>query len=176
MHVLLIEDDLDLGRALQSALKLEGISCEWRRRMVDAPRALEEAGVDCVLLDLTLPDGDGMALLAQWRRQSTLVPVIVLTARQGLSDRLNGLDSGADDFLVKPFAPQELAARIRVALRRSARQSSNVWRFGDLEIEPQAFSARLNGEALALSPREVQLFFELRRGHNQNRGEGRTAP
>ena len=86
MHLLLIEDDLELGRALQTALKLEGFSCEWRRRVVDAPAVVDHHWVDCVLLDLSLPDGAGLALLAQWRRQASAVPVIVITARSGLQD------------------------------------------------------------------------------------------
>ncbi len=163
MHTLLIEDDLDLGRALLSALKLEGISCQWCRRAADAPRSLDGEAVDCVLLDLSLPDGYGLDLLARWRRQNSAVPVIVITAREGLSERLAGLDGGADDFLVKPFAPQELASRMRAVLRRYARQASSVWRVGELEIEPQARRVRLCGAQVALSPREFDLLVELAR-------------
>ena len=169
MHVLLIEDDLDLGPALQKSLKLEGISSEWRRRAADAPRTLEDEGFDCVLLDLSLPDGDGLDLLTRWRRQSARtaqVPVIIITAREALSERLAGLDNGADDFIVKPFAPEELASRLRAVLRRCAKQASDVWSVGDLEIEPRSHRARLCGEALALSPREFQLLLELAREPN----------
>ena len=169
MHVLLIEDDLDLGPALQKSLKLEGISSEWRRRAADAPRTLEDEGFDCVLLDLSLPDGDGLDLLTRWRHQSartSQVPVIIITAREALSERLAGLDNGADDFIVKPFAPEELASRLRAVLRRCAKQASDVWSVGDLEIEPRSHRARLRGEALALSPREFQLLLELAREPN----------
>jgi two-component system response regulator QseB len=163
MHVLLIEDDLDLGPALQKSLKLEGISSEWRRRAEDAPRTLEDEGFDCVLLDLCLPDGYGLDILTRWRRQAVAVPVIIITARDALPDRLAGLDSGADDFIVKPFAPEELASRIRAVLRRCAKQASDIWVVGDLEIEPRSHCVRLRGEALALSPREFQLLLELAR-------------
>lgn len=166
MHVLLIEDDLDLGPALQKSLKLEGIGSEWRRRAADVPRTLEDEGFDCVLLDLSLPDGDGLDLLTRWRRQSAQVPVIIITARDALRDRLAGLDSGADDFIVKPFAPEELASRIRAVMRRCAKQASDIWLLGDLEIEPRSHCARLRGEALALSPREFQLLLELARDPN----------
>nr|WP_315428208.1 response regulator transcription factor [uncultured Albidiferax sp.] len=172
MHVLLIEDDLDLGPALQKSLKLEGISSEWRRRAADAPRTLEDEGFDCVLLDLSLPDGYGLDLLTQWRRQTShtslkaQVPVIIITAREALAERLAGLDNGADDFIVKPFAPEELASRLRAVLRRCAKQASDVWSVGDLEIEPRSRRARLHGEALALSPREFQLLLELAREPN----------
>ncbi|MBV8621067.1 MAG: response regulator transcription factor [Curvibacter sp.] len=163
MHLLLIEDDLELGRALQAALKLEGFSCEWRRRVVDAPAVVDHQWVDCVLLDLGLPDGDGLDLLRQWRSRASAVPVIVITARSGLQERLEGLDSGADDFLVKPFAPAELVSRVRAVLRRYAKQSSEVWSIGGLDIEPRAHQVRLQGQVLDLSPREFQLLLELAR-------------
>ncbi len=167
MHILMMEDDLDLGRALQAALKLEGISSEWRRRLVDAPQTFADESFDCVLLDLSLPDGDGMALLKHWRRQACAVPVIVITAREGLQDRLAGLDGGADDFLLKPFAPAELVSRMRAVLRRYAKQSSDVWHVNGLEIEPRSHTVRADGETLALSPREFQLLLELAREPGQ---------
>ena len=163
MHVLLIEDDLDLGRALQAALKLEGFTCEWLRRAQDAPLTLQDGSAACVLLDLSLPDGSGFELLARWRRSDGSVPVIVITARAGLEDRLAGLDGGADDFVVKPFATPELVSRIRAVTRRSARQASEVWRHGELAIEPRRHAATLDGAALDLSPREFRLLLELAR-------------
>jgi two-component system response regulator QseB len=163
MHLLIIEDDLDLGRALQQALKAEGVSSEWRRRAADAPRHFEPSEYDCVLLDLTLPDGFGLDLLAAWRRAGHTMPVIVITAREALEDRLAGLDGGADDFIIKPFATAELVSRIRAVLRRCAQQASEVWQLGELQIEPRAHVARLNGDMLDLSPREFQLLLELAR-------------
>ncbi|WP_093019610.1 response regulator transcription factor [Variovorax sp. OV700] len=163
MHILLIEDDLDLGRALQAALKVEGLSSEWRRRAADAPRALDATVFDCVLLDLSLPDGSGLDLLARWRREGSSLPVIVITARSAVEDRLAGLDGGADDFVIKPFATAELISRIRAVLRRSARQASEVWTLGALTIEPRRHMASLNGEPLELSPREFRLLLELAR-------------
>ncbi len=142
MHILLIEDDLDLGRALQSALKVEGLTSEWRRRAVDAPRGVDASFVDCILLDLTLPDGSGFDLLARWRREGVRVPIIVITARSAVEDRLAGLDGGADDFVVKPFAIAELISRIRAVLRRTARQASETWTLGDLVIEPRRHQAQ----------------------------------
>ena len=164
MHVLLIEDDLDLGLALQQAMKAEGISSEWLRRAVDAPGVPDEASVACVLLDLTLPDGSGFELLKRWRRAGTSVPIIIITARSALPDRLRGLDEGADDFLIKPFATAELVSRMRAVVRRYALQASNVWTWGELEIEPRRHVARLDGLPLALSQREFHLLLELWRG------------
>ena len=162
MHLLIVEDDLDLGRALQQALKAEGFTSEWLRRLADA-RALDAPAFDAVLLDLSLPDGHGLELLSQWRRGGTRLPVIVITASSGLDERLAGLDGGADDFLVKPFATAELVSRLRAVLRRCAQQASEVWTLGALEIEPRQHEARLDGVPLDLSPREFQLLLELAR-------------
>lgn len=163
MHILIIEDDLDLGFALQQALKAEGVSSEWLRRVADAPLPFDEQAYDCVLLDLALPDGTGLDLLARWRRAGVAVPIIIITARAALADRLAGLDGGADDFLVKPFATAELMSRMRAVLRRYARQASDVWTIGALQIEPRAYVARLDGAVLDLSPREFHLMLELAR-------------
>ncbi len=163
MHILLIEDDLDLGRALQAALRVKGLTSEWLRRVADAPAHVDEAVVDCVLLDLTLPDGSGFDLLARWRQQDNPVPVIVITARGAVEDRLRGLDGGADDFVVKPFATAELVSRIRAVLRRAARQTSERWTLGELTIEPRSHRAARSGEPLDLSPREFQLLLALAR-------------
>ncbi|MDM4765695.1 response regulator transcription factor [Pelomonas sp. SE-A7] len=163
MHLLLIEDDLDLGSALLAALRLHGFSVEWQRRADAAPLQLDPGLFDCVLLDLNLATHSGFELLARWRRQGASTPIIVITARTSLDDKLAGLDGGADDFLVKPFAPEELLSRIRAVVRRSARQASERWRLGELEIEPRLHEARLAGEPLELSPREFQLLVELAR-------------
>lgn len=163
MHLLIIEDDLDLGPALQRALRAEGITSEWRRRVADAPRHFDDAPWDCVLLDLGLPDGSGLQLLRRWRGAGVALPIIVITARSALEDRLSGLDEGADDFVIKPFALAELVSRVRAVLRRAARQASEAWQFGDLCIEPRRHRASLNGAELELSPREFQILTELAR-------------
>ena len=163
MHILLIEDDLDLGRALQATLKVEHFTSEWMRRAADAPHAIDAARVDCVLLDLNLPDASGFDLLRAWRRSGVRVPIIVITARSALDDRLAGLDGGADDFVLKPFATAELISRIRAVLRRSARQASDSWTLGELVIEPRRHRVQLSGQALALSQREFQILLELAR-------------
>ena len=165
MHLLIIEDDLNLGMALQRALKVEGMSSEWFRRCADAPRFLDACGYDCALLDLMLPDGSGMDLLRRWRNAGVDLPIIVITARTALEDRLEGLDQGADDFVIKPFATEELVSRIRAVVRRAARQASDVWEFGDLRIEPRRHIAAIASETLELSLREFQLLVELAREH-----------
>jgi len=163
MHILMIEDDLDLGRALLQALKSEGITGEWLRRAADARRFVETAVVDCILLDVSLPDGTGYELLSRWRREGLTVPIIIITARTALEERVASLNEGADDFLVKPFAPVELVSRIRAVVRRCAQQASEVWKLGELEIEPNRHVARLAGESLKLSSKEFRLLVELSR-------------
>lgn len=163
MHLLIIEDDIDLGQALLAALKAEGLSALWVRKLADAPPGLGEPQPGCVLLDLSLPDGNGLDLLRRWRNDHLNVPVIVITARSALEDRLAGLHGGADDFIVKPFAVAELVARIWAVLRRSAQQASPVWQLGDITVEPRAHQAWLRGEELDLSPREFRLLVELTR-------------
>ena len=163
MHLLLVEDDLDLGRALQAALKVEGFSSEWLRRARDVPRPLPSAQFDAVLLDLSLPDGSGLDLLRYWRGAGDMLPVLIITARGEVHDRLTGLDGGADDFLVKPFAMAELISRIRAVLRRSARQATERWVLGRLTIEPRQHKVELEDIVVDLSPREFQILLELAR-------------
>jgi DNA-binding response OmpR family regulator len=162
MHLLIIEDDLDLGQALLASLRQEGFSALWVRRMADVP---DRPGpeVDAVLLDLTLPDGEGLALLRRWRAGAVATPVLVITARSALDERLAGLDGGADDYIVKPFAMAELVSRLWAVHRRTVQQASAVWTFGVLAIEPRAHRVTLSGQPLDLSAREFRLLVELAR-------------
>ncbi|NYE23335.1 response regulator [Pigmentiphaga litoralis] len=120
MKILLVEDDLDLGKGVGLAMQAQHIDVVWVRRLVDVPRALDAGDVDVVVLDLGLPDGDGLDLLARLRRDRSRLPILILSARTAIHDRLYGLDSGADDYLVKPFVLAELLSRVRALARRSA--------------------------------------------------------
>lgn len=162
MHVLIIEDDPELGTGLLGALKSEGITVVWLRSLQRGAQ-FADASIDCVLLDLTLPDGHGLELLRRWRQQHLAVPVLIITAQSSLQDRLDGLDAGADDYLIKPFAMAELISRLRALYRRSVRQASERWVFGDLVIEPKEHRVSLNGDIVQLSPREFSLLVELAR-------------
>ncbi|MBT9512406.1 MAG: response regulator transcription factor [Acidovorax sp.] len=164
MHILLIEDDLDLGASLVRALQQDGFTVQWLRRAHDAPLQLDDPGCSAVLLDLGLPDGSGMELLRRWRRTQAGAPVLVITARSALQDRLGGLDAGADDYLVKPFDIPELLARLRAVLRRTAAQSGEQWQFGALSVWPRKCQAQLGGQPLELTPREFQLLLALAQG------------
>ncbi|OYW39267.1 MAG: DNA-binding response regulator [Hydrogenophilales bacterium 12-61-10] len=165
MHLLLIEDDLDLGGALQRALGGYGFACTWVRSVRDAHAQAsgETALFACAVLDLGLPDGQGLDLLRRWRRNQLMLPVIVLTARDAVSSRVDGLDAGADDYVVKPVAPEELASRIRAVTRRATGQASSAWEVGKLYIDVGKREVRFDGSAVALSPREFQIVEELAR-------------
>jgi two-component system, OmpR family, response regulator QseB len=163
MHLLLVEDDLDLGASLTQVLQGHGFAVEWLRNAADAERFVAAGGHDAVLLDLGLPDSHGLTLLRRWRSRGLSLPLIVITASNTLGDRLQGLDEGADDFLVKSFAVEELVSRIHAVARRSARQAGAVWRFGELEIEPARRECRVGGEPVPLSPREFDILAVLAR-------------
>lgn len=172
MHLLLIEDDLELGAELQRALNGHGMTSEWVRGIRPA-LALTEAetatggegatGFACAILDLGLPDGEGLALLRQWRRGGLALPVIVLTARDALEARVAGLDAGADDYVIKPVATQELASRVRAVTRRTGGHASAVWHVGRLQINTGTREVRVDGMAVALSPKEFLIVAELAR-------------
>ncbi len=166
MHLLLIENDLELGAELQRALNGHGLTSEWVRGVKHA-RALTIGNQDthfaCVVLDLGLPDGQGLDLLRAWRRADLVLPVIVLTARDALESRVAGLDAGADDYVIKPVAPQELASRIRAVTRRAAGRASATWTVGQLQIDTGKREVRVDGVVVALSPKEFLIVDELAR-------------
>jgi two-component system response regulator BasR len=163
MHILLLEDDMDLGHGLQQALRGEGMSSTWVRRLADLPAQRDLADFDCALFDVALPDGCGTELLRRWRGDGVTLPIIMVTARAGLDDRLAGFDGGADEYVAKPFAVPELISRIRAVVRRCAQQASDVWTVGSLAIDARAHHAMLAGVTLDLSPREFALLLELAR-------------
>lgn len=175
MHILLIEDDLSLGAALLEALKLDGFSVQWLRRAGDAPHRLADAGCEAVLLDLGLPDGSGLSLLKAWRAQNDATAILLITAQGELDERLAGLDAGADDYLVKPFAIPELLARLRAVRRRQAAQTGKEWKFGALSLLPQQCLARIEGRSLELTPREFQLLLALAEGGGEVVGKHKLA-
>ncbi len=150
VNILLIEDDLDLGNGVRIALEDQGLDVIWVRRKVDALHQLALCVPELVLLDLGLPDGDGMSLMASLRQQLKGIPVIILTARGTLQDRLTGLDAGADDYLVKPFVLAELLARVRALARRS-------YGFQDEVIEIRGLSLHVPTRRVAVGTRNVDL-------------------
>lgn len=163
MQVLLLEDDLQLGKALCAGLAQCEFHPVWVRRVDDALQRLAANGFAAALLDIGLADGSGLDVLASLRLAGSTLPVIMLTARDSLEDRVNGLDAGADDYLPKPFAIPELVSRLRALCRRSAGFAEQVWRIGALTVEPARQRVRLGGTPVDLPPREYRLLLELAR-------------
>src|SRR5574341_981787 len=161
MRILIVEDDPQLGDALAAGLRQLGEAADWFRNGREADAALSAVPYDAVVLDLGLPGGDGMEWLARWRRRGLHVPVLILTARDAVEQRIAGLDAGADDYLVKPIGIDELAARLRALVRRSHGRSQSVWRHGPLEYDPAAKSVRWQGRPVELTARELALLEAL---------------
>ena len=161
MRLLLVEDDSMIGEAARQGLRQEGHTVDWVRDGRDADGAVATTPYDVVLLDLGLPRRDGLSLLKSWRAKGTMVPVLIITARDAVTDRVAGLDAGADDYLVKPFDLDELSARVRAVARRRAGRAESIVRIGDLEIDAAARVVRWKGSEVSLSPREYALLEAL---------------
>ncbi|PWC32000.1 response regulator transcription factor [Azospirillum sp. TSO22-1] len=155
MRVLLVEDDPLLGSGVQAGLEQAGVTADWAQDGEEAEAALGTTSYDAVVLDLGLPKMDGLSLLRWLRSRRNPVPVLVLTARSAVGDRVAGLDSGADDYLAKPFDLAELQARLRALLRRSKGVAAPVVRHGRVALDPATRTVTLDGERVDLLPREV---------------------
>jgi two-component system response regulator QseB len=161
MRLLLVEDDSMIGEAARQGLRQEGHTVDWVRDGREADAAATTAPYDVVLLDLGLPRRDGLSLLKSWRTRGVTVPVLIITARDAVSDRVAGLDAGADDYLVKPFDLDELSARVRAVARRQSGRAESVVRIGELEIDSANRHVRWKGAEVSLSPREYALLEAL---------------
>jgi two-component system response regulator QseB len=161
MRLLLVEDDAMIGDSVRAGLRRDGFTVDWVRDGRAADLALANAVYDLMLLDLGLPKKDGLDVLRTARRAANRIPVLILTARDSVADRVKGLDAGADDYLVKPFDLDELSARIRALLRRQAGRVEGVIEFGDLKLNPASHEVTLKGKPLALSAREFALLEAL---------------
>jgi DNA-binding response OmpR family regulator len=161
MRILLAEDDPMIGAGVRQGLKQDGFTVDWVRDGQAAQVALRERVHDLVVMDLGMPRVAGLDVLRAMRRAGDMRPVLILTARDAVSDRVAGLDAGADDYLVKPFELSELAARLRALARRHAGRASPKLVAGALEVDPAAHTVRLDGAPVALSAREFALLFAL---------------
>lgn len=161
MRILLVEDDRMLGEALRISLKQEGITADWVLDAEEAELALATGEYALLLLDLGLPGKGGLDFLAELRGGANPMPVIILTARDAVAERILGLDAGADDYLVKPFDPDELAARIRALQRRQAGRTAPLIEFGPLVLNPATRELFRNGEKIFLSAREHVILAAL---------------
>ncbi|MHB8623539.1 MAG: response regulator [Sulfuricaulis sp.] len=157
MRLLLIEDDKQLGDGIRAGLALEGYTVDWVRNGNAAEEALLNAQFDLVVLDLGLPHRSGIDILKELRARGDATPVLVLTARDTVADRIKGLDSGSDDYMTKPFDLDELSARVRALLRRSVGQASSSITHGNIIIDPAAHVVLLDGKPVEISPREFAI-------------------
>ena len=161
MRLLLVEDDPMIGASVQRGLRQEGHAVDWVRDGAAAGLALAGEHYELILLDLGLPRQDGLELLADLRRKGVSLPVLVITARDSVADRVRGLDAGADDYLVKPFDLDELSARVRALMRRRSGRATPVIEAGALSLDPAAHTVMLHGRPVALSRREFSLLHAL---------------
>lgn len=168
MRILVIEDETKLAQALQKGLSEEGYAVDVALDGTEGLHRARNTAYDLILLDLMIPELSGLELLRALRAEGQSVPVLILTARDAVQDRVRGLDSGADDYLTKPFAFEELLARVRALLRRGASAPElAVLRVADLELEPATRTVRRAGQPLALSPKEFALLEYFMRHPNR---------
>lgn len=161
MRVLLVEDDEMIGQSLREALAGNGWSVDWVKDGLLAQSALEDGDYACVLLDLGLPKRDGVEVLRKARASGDATPVLVLTARDGLDDRVAGLDLGADDYLLKPYELRELLARMRAVIRRRDGSAHSVIGNGEVQLDITTREVMVQGERSQLSAREFALLHAL---------------
>jgi two-component system OmpR family response regulator/two-component system response regulator QseB len=161
MRVLVVEDDALLGDGMQAGLSQAGFATDWVRDGAAAEVALRTGTPDAVVLDLGLPRLAGLELLRRMRAAGNRTPVVIVTARDAIEDRIKGLDGGADDYVVKPFDLQELAARLRALIRRAAGEAAPRLRVGEVELDPAAREVRFRGAPVELPAREFALLHAL---------------
>ena len=154
MRLLLVEDDAMIGEAVLQVLRDQHYAVDWVRDGAMADEALKSEQYDLLLLDLGLPKRDGLEVLRALRRRRSTVPVLIATARDGVADRIAGLDAGADDYVVKPYDTDELLARVRALLRRSAGRGEPVFEHKGVSLNPATREATVDGQPVSLSARE----------------------
>ena len=157
MHVLVVEDDLKMATLLRRALEREGYAVDVAGTGEDALWAAGELALDAIVLDVMIPEPDGFEVCRRLRRDGRWMPVLLLTARDSVADRVTGLDAGADDYLVKPFALEELFARLRALLRREPSERPTVLEVGDLRLDPASKVVTRRGVEVDLSAKELAL-------------------
>jgi len=167
MRVLLVEDDAPVEAGVEAGLALSDFVVDTVTSLGAAKGALATINYDAVILDRRLPDGDGLSLLQQWRREHVATPVLMLTARDAVASRVEGLQGGADDYLVKPFDLDELTARLHSLLRRAAGQVDHAIRHGSLALDPITRRVTLDGEPVVLLRRELMLLEALIRSRGR---------
>ncbi len=167
MRILLVEDNRRLSNSLKMSLEDDGYAVDAAYDGIDGQELAEMTPYDLIILDIMLPRRDGLEVCRELRRQRINIPVLMLTARDAVEDRVKGLDSGADDYLVKPFALVELRARLRALLRRDAEDKSGLIQVDGLVIDPAAHQVTRNGQVIDLTAKEYALLEYLMRNPNR---------
>ena len=157
MRILLIEDDRLIGDGIKAGLGRFGFTVDWFTEGQTGAFAVRDTAYDAAILDLTLPGRDGLDILKEWRSQGYDLPVLILTARDALEQRVQGLHTGADDYVCKPFALTEVAARLHALMRRVHGQSSNLLQHGNVTMDPAQRTVIQDGQPVELSPKELLL-------------------
>ncbi len=160
MKILLIEDDLSLGETIQKWLELDGYTVDWLSNGADAKNVMVDT-YDCLLLDRGLPGLSGDMILKLFRGQKKSLPIIMITARDSIADRIEGLDLGADDYLIKPFDLEELSARIRAISRRSSQQTSAIFSQGEIILDPATKIVKKGEDVISLTAKEYAILHTL---------------
>lgn len=160
-RILLIEDDVTIADALTAGLLGQGMTVDCFNDAKQGEIAIHTGAFDAVLLDLTLPNGDGMAILQAWRQQKIDTPVLIITARDAIANRVAGLNAGADDYLVKPFALEEVSARLQALIRRSQGRSQPQMVFGDISLCPHSRQVQHQGNLVDLTSKELAILETL---------------
>jgi len=161
MRIILVEDDILLGEGVVTGLKQQNYNVDWFQQGKSALESIKYESYDLMVLDLGLPDISGIELLQYLRSQNSLLPVLILTALDGVEDRIAGLDAGADDYLTKPFDLDEVYARIRALIRRMGGRANPIINYYDIQLDPAAHTVAKEGQIVDLSRREYDVLLEL---------------
>lgn len=167
MRILVVEDDSIIGDGLVAGLQLDEYAVDWSESKAAAESALSTTSYDLIILDLGLPDGSGLDILRGLRAKKNPIPVLILTAYDELSDKIKGLDTGADDYLVKPFDLDELRARVRALHRRAMGRSTPVIEVANITIDPSRLKVTKDGENIKLGPKEFAILRVLMENHGR---------
>lgn len=167
MNILLVEDDVGIGRFITHGLRARGLTVHWERVGKHVRRLAAEGGFNTIILDLLLPDSDGLELCSDIRKAELGIPILVLTARTGLDDRLDGFSAGADDYLAKPFAFLELVARVQALLKRDRLRKPDPIVVGPLRADPNTGSVTWSGEPLEMGRRSLSMLMVLARARGE---------
>ena len=167
MHILIVEDNALVASGIQAGLELHGFTSDTAGSVAQAQAHMASRQFDACVLDLGLPDGDGISLLRQWRAKGLALPVLILTARSTIEDKVAGFQTGTDDYLTKPFDLQELVLRLRALLRRAGGRTSDLLALGDCQVNMATGEVTRNGVAIDISRREWALLQALLQAHGR---------